>query len=467
MRSMTFAAVVLMAAIGAEISQPALAGAGELDPTFGISGRVVLPAGPTTNGYAYANALLVQPDARIVMAGYNYPDGSSVYRLMPNGDLDVTFGAGGRRDPGINGVFGLVLQPDGKFVVGGSAYAGSAEGFGLVRLSADGTVDTSFGSNGTGIVSSAFGSGGAYARKLLLQSDGKVIAIGFTNAGSSATFNAIALARYLPDGSLDTTFGAGGQQTYNVDSGTYIYPNDAALQSDGKIVIAGSRSGTVYSPVLLRYTNACQIDPGFSSTAPGTLGFSILDGLVVQDDGKLALAGGGASANDGRQARLNADGTPDSAYGTAGVTVIPPSGEISNRGLDPATRREGSFAVGQWFRGFAATDHAAHNGGYAGRQFWRRRRCGRTDGEPDQSAVTGLATRREDSGGRPSQHRYRCGYRLRRPLRALALPGRRDRRHDRRVLQYHPGPLLHHRERSRTGVDRRRRLGTRLDTHRL
>ena len=126
MRSMTFAAVVLMAAIGAEISQPALAGAGELDPTFGISGRVVLPAGPTTNGYAYANALLVQPDARIVMAGYNYPDGSSVYRLMPNGDLDVTFGAGGRRDPGINGVFGLVLQPDGKFVVGGSAYGSLA-----------------------------------------------------------------------------------------------------------------------------------------------------------------------------------------------------------------------------------------------------------------------------------------------------------------------------------------------------
>jgi hypothetical protein len=109
---MTFAAVVLMAAIGAEISQPALAGAGELDPTFGISGRVVLPAGPTTNGYAYANALLVQPDARIVMAGYNYPDGSSVYRLMPNGDLDVTFGAGGPRTR--DTAYSTRLAPDGN-----------------------------------------------------------------------------------------------------------------------------------------------------------------------------------------------------------------------------------------------------------------------------------------------------------------------------------------------------------------
>ena len=314
----TFLAGVFVAAAGAVFSSLASANAGGPDPTFGAAGAVILAADPAQTNYAYVNGIVVQPDAKIVMVGYASVDGGSLYRLAPSGVLDATFGTGGRVDTFISSPFGLALQPDGKFVVGGS----SSTGLVLIRFNADGTLDTSFGAFGT--ADTHFGTLGGYVRKVLVQPDGKIIAIGITNYASSTTYNAVAVARFLPNGSLDTTFGGGGTQIQAFSSGSNVASADAVLQSDGKIVIVGYLFDTDYSPVLVRFTSAGQPDPGFSTAAPAAMGFTLLYGVVVQADGKLVLSGGGTVQV--MHARLNSDGTPDGSYGTAGVAATPVSG---------------------------------------------------------------------------------------------------------------------------------------------
>ncbi|MGI8638355.1 MAG: FG-GAP-like repeat-containing protein [Pyrinomonadaceae bacterium] len=176
---------------------------GSLDSTFGSGGKV----STDLNGqYDQANALVLQTDGRLVAAGYivDYKDETpefSLARYNSNGTLDSTFGNGGKviTDFGLSGYIAEVaLQADGKIVAAGTVYINGADDFGLVRYNTNGTLDTTFGTGGK--VTTTFG-GGDGAGGIVIQPDGKIVAVGST---ANANFSAgnFALARYLGDSAV-------------------------------------------------------------------------------------------------------------------------------------------------------------------------------------------------------------------------------------------------------------------------
>src|SRR5437773_237131 len=194
----------------------ACANPGDLDPSFGTGGKVTTPSG--SNGYI--NALVLQPDGKLVAAGYTQNNGSNsdfaLVRYNADGSLDGSFGTDGIVTTLIqNGGFfeAVVLQPDGKLVaagVGGGHFA-------LVRYNADGSLDGTFGTGGK--VITPIGSFADMAYALVLQPDGKLVAAGSTSNGSWA----FALVRYNADGSLDGSFGTGGTVTTQIGSSNLAY----------------------------------------------------------------------------------------------------------------------------------------------------------------------------------------------------------------------------------------------------
>src|SRR6266540_155863 len=185
---------------------PALAASGDapgdLDPTFGAGGKVTTVFGGDSRAYV----LVLQPNGKLVAAGVG-PNGFALARYNPDGSLDTSFGAGGKVTTPIGAANALVLQPDGKLVAAGSNNISPSD-FVLVRYNPNGSLDTSFG--GDGKVTTAIGFG-ARAFALALQPDGKLVAAGMGWTGSTGFESA--LVRYNPDGSLDTSFGAGGKVT--------------------------------------------------------------------------------------------------------------------------------------------------------------------------------------------------------------------------------------------------------------
>ncbi len=226
---------------------------GSLDATFGTGGIVTTAIGTGTDS---ANSVAVQLDGKIVVAGY--ASSGAVYEIAvvrydAGGSLDATFGTGGIATTPVSGTYAigtaLQIQPDGKLVVGG--YTGSPIDFALVRFNADGTLDATFGTGGK--VATSIGAGTDQARGLLLQADGKLVLGGLTNISSGN--DDVALAKYDADGNLDTGFGTGGIVVTPVGAGSDGL-NGLALQADGKIVGAGF-TGPVSSPdvLVVRYLN--------------------------------------------------------------------------------------------------------------------------------------------------------------------------------------------------------------------
>jgi uncharacterized delta-60 repeat protein len=282
---------------------------GSVDTSFGMSGIATADySGGTTNDEKI-HALAVQPDGKIVAAGYariGSPVDFAVVRFNADGMLDSTFGAGGKVSTALSGstdvIRALQLQSDGKIIAAGYAVTASGFDFALARYNSNGTLDGNFGVNG--LVFTDFGSGGedsAYAA--VLQPDGKIVAGGSGRmpGGASSDF---ALARYNPDGSLDSNFGAGGKATVDF-FGLADRIHALVLQTNGKIAAAGyalvSASGSSYGDfALARFNPNGAIDSGFGTGGKTTTSFSnsvVEDrafGLALQADGKLVAAGFGA-----------------------------------------------------------------------------------------------------------------------------------------------------------------------------
>ena len=153
-----------------------------------------------------------------------------------DGDLDTSFGTGGKVTTAIGSAddtaYSVVLQSDGKIIAVGQSDNGANTDFAVVRYNADGSLDTSFDTDGK--VTTAIGSSSDNARSVVLQSDGKIILSGYS-VGATRDF---AVVRYNADGSLDTSFGTGGIVTTPIGSGT-DEAYSVVLQSDGKIIAAG------------------------------------------------------------------------------------------------------------------------------------------------------------------------------------------------------------------------------------
>jgi uncharacterized delta-60 repeat protein len=278
---------------------------GSLDLSFGSGGRVVTDFGGDDEAFAVA----VQSDGKIVVAGVSTANGTidfALARYGSDGQLDSGFGTGGKVLTDLGGqdeAFGLVIQPDGKLVAAGVSTAAGSLDFALVRYATDGTLDSNFGTSGqvvtdfgpvfVGNPSSCTQTGGDFhgtdvAFTVALQSDGKLVAAGV----SSGDF---ALARYNPDGSLDTTFGTCGRVVTDF-AGDDAAASALVIQPDGKLVAAGRNKVTNQTAfALARYAPDGTLDPIFGAagrvvTPIGT--DAEAGGLALQPDGALVAAGG-------------------------------------------------------------------------------------------------------------------------------------------------------------------------------
>jgi uncharacterized delta-60 repeat protein len=280
---------------------------GDLDVTFGTGGEV---STDFSGGDDYAFALALQSDGRIVAAG-GTSSGFALARYNRDGSLDNGFGSGGKVTTAYStGATAVAIQPDGKIVVAGGSL--------LVRYKTDGSLDPTFGSGGK-VIQPGFG---GFSVSLLLQADGKIVAV-----GTIFTPGDFALVRYNSDGSLDPGFGSGGRVTTDF-SGRDDEAYASALQSDGKIIAAGRTTTTVGESMgffaLARYNTDGSLDPTFGMDGVVTTSFlpndlSLAETLVIQPDGKIVAGGGNFVVEDGLMfARYNNDGSLDPTFGTGG-----------------------------------------------------------------------------------------------------------------------------------------------------
>jgi uncharacterized delta-60 repeat protein len=202
---------------------------GLLDTTFGTGGKAAVDFGGDDFGMAMAR----QADGRILVAGRSSAAGAVVARLRATGTLDPDFDGDGRVTlPGGGSASAVLVQPDRNIVV-----AGNAMGSGVMtvtRLTPTGALDPTFGAGGTASID--FGSLADLAAGAALQPNGKIVVAGYTQASED-----VAVARLNANGSPDATFGVAGKAT--VEFGVATFGNAVALQSNGRIVVAGQKTG--------------------------------------------------------------------------------------------------------------------------------------------------------------------------------------------------------------------------------
>ncbi len=342
---------------------------GDLDPTFGTNGTVLAPIADT-GGNFFTGGSVLQTDGKIIVAGQIDANGKTncgAARFNADGSLDTSFATNGRfiflpfqigscRSPAI------ALQPDGKILLGGNTFTPSPDNSSggddaiLIRLNANGTLDSSFGTNGflvtfTGTPESRFGFGGGrghgagFITSIQVQTDGKIIAVGYANSTQPSSRTDMIVLRYNANGTRDTSFAAGDQANVRFDTALiYNVATTSALQSDGKILLAGYiiRNDT---PSPLDSAIARLNADGSLDTSFGTGGKVLIDlgdgrgdninSILILPNGKI-LAGGSVASNvqSFTLARFNVNGALDSTFGTGGkiiTTVSTSSGIGLNR----------------------------------------------------------------------------------------------------------------------------------------
>ncbi len=328
---------------------------GSLDPTFGTGGKQTTDMGG--NSFEQANSVAIQPDGKIVTAGYTSGATTdfALARYNTDGSLDTTFDGDGKVTTaiGIGGIAtSVAIQPDGKIVAAGNSLFGSSYDFALVRYNPDGSLDATF--DGDGKVTTDFGGIIDQANSVAIQQDGKIIAAGYSRIGSNTDF---ALARYNADGSLDTTFNTDGKLTTAIGSGT-DQANSVAIQQDGKIVAAGySRIGLTDDIALVRYNADGSLDTTFDGDGKVTtsIGSSTdrANAAAIQPDGKIVAAGYSriGSTDDFALARYNTDGSLDTTFDGDGK-VTTDIGTSTDWAFSVAIQPDGKIAAaGNSFNG--------------------------------------------------------------------------------------------------------------------
>ena len=294
---------------------------GALDTTFGSGGLVTVffPTPPGTTGGASAQSALLQADGRLVLIGAmgSSPPPANRFalaRLSPDGSLDPSFGTGGLVTTSIGNsaqATAGVLQPDGRIVaVGYLTFGGTIA---AARYNTDGSLDPTFGSGGTVLLSQL--SGFFRMRDVALQPDGKLLIAG-THISAVHDF---AVVRLLPDGTLDPTFDGDGLVTS--DFGASEIGSSVIVLADGRIVLGGDRSPGDFA--LVRYLPNGALDATFGNGGLITAdsgAAEIAGELIRLPNGKLLLAGYtiDSGAQDFLLARFQPDGALDTSFGTAG-----------------------------------------------------------------------------------------------------------------------------------------------------
>lgn len=372
---------------------------GGLDPAFGDGGLVTEPSSTSYGAVAYD--LTLDGEGRVLAGGVvDYQ--AAIVRYIPDGSFDSSFGDGGLVltsgiAPGLAGVRDAVVQPDGKIIVAGYAEEAPEMRCALIRYEPDGALDPTFGDGGvvmeeacasawnavvlaedgalyaveggrrsrfrvarfdtSGERDPSFGEGGfatldvsgAEAQDVLLQDDGRIVVIGEAN-------HQFGLARFLPDGSPDPDFGEGGLVVTSIGT-EGAYPYAAALTGDGLILAGGSATppatGTS-SFALVRYLPDGELDASFGDDGVAYTSFeqrAYLRALVLQEDGRFVV--GGYTWSDPRVvvARYLPDGALDPTFAGGGhrrlymarnpdnrlALALQPDGKILGAGSTPGS----------------------------------------------------------------------------------------------------------------------------------
>lgn len=372
--------------------------AGNFDPGFGKGGSVAVPG---------AHGLALQGDGRIL---FGVDESSSscaargrLRRLEPNGEPDPSFGTAGASAPIPLSVERIAVAADGRIVVVGRAFYGPCghdltprPELAVARLQPDGTLDAGFGNGGVvlahsedrleeseasglavladgailvsgssallrlsaaGALDPSFGNGGVVEpvgtpRALLALPGGEAVLAGLGSHSCCSMPGDYVLSRYRPDGSLDPGFGSGGRATLDIADIDEV----GALASgpEGSVVLAGSSAradscagGCDFFPVLVRFTAAGALDPGFGEkgraavsapSGPALGPDGILTALAVAPNGQVLAAGDrGGGRGDAFLLGLQPDGRPDLGFGR--------SGSISEVRKAPSVTEAGGLAI--------------------------------------------------------------------------------------------------------------------------
>jgi uncharacterized delta-60 repeat protein len=335
--------ISLLFALSASIS----AAPGDLDPTFG-NGGIVITRDSSNYQINFAYGMAIQSDGKIIIVGdgvRNPPSAmnwdSAVVRYNPDGSLDTSFGGTGivitQLSIDYDAAQLVAVQADGKIVVAGTranCYSCLDYSLAVVRYNPDGSLDTSF--NGTGIVIT---SGVASAGGLAIQADGKIVAAGYGG-------NDIAVVRYNSNGSLDTIFNGTGKILIPKGNGNSYAPS-VVLQADGKVVVTRSGyNGSVIDFTIFRYKTDGSPDTTFNGTGQVTTSGFAGGELALQPDGKIVVAGSSYDSSVGDRlavARFNPDGSLDTSFNGTGI-VITSAGAGAAQGL--AIQSDGKIVTG-------------------------------------------------------------------------------------------------------------------------
>lgn len=320
-------------------AHPVVAAEGDLDTSFGAGGKTTTAI---LSGNDFASDVAIQSDGKIVVAGTTKNGTRNVFALVrykADGTLDTSFDSNGKvlTDVGTGDAYcnSVAIQPDGRIVVAGYARNGSNDDIALVRYKADGSLDTNFGSGGT-VLTDIDGDNTEAAYSVAIQSDGKIVAAGSHSVGNNN--NDFALVRYDTNGNLDTSFGSDGKVTTAISSGVgddYVY--SVVIQPDGKIVVAGQATGSNFDFALARYNTDGALDTNFDSDGKviTAIGSSIdaAYSVAIQSDGKIVAAGASVdNKEDFALVRYNANGSLDTDFGTGGkvTTDIGSDDDLAN-----------------------------------------------------------------------------------------------------------------------------------------
>ena len=321
---------------------------GALDTSFGGDGIVTTDF---KRNYDHINAVVVQVDGKIIAGGLTDLDtrddfvsnfAFALARYNVDGSLDTSFG--GRKAAGKivmdlssqnDGIVDLVLQADRKIL----AVGGSSGNIALARYHSNGTLDTSFGTNGVRILDLG---GFESAQNVVIQPDGRIVISGLTNKSGSFDF---VLARFNSVGVLDPTFGIAGIVTTDIQSGGISLDDRAynlALQTNGQLVVAGDSGGQL---VLGRYNTDGTLDTTFGTNQNGLVLTGMDKGdpsMAIDASGRIIAVGSssspaspdplGAWDMDISVARYLPNGGLDLTFGSNGVTTT----DVSGTGDDAA-----------------------------------------------------------------------------------------------------------------------------------
>lgn len=287
----------------------------QLDPTFGIGGKVVTNIGNATFN-VYCQAL--QSDGKLLIAG-DLLDGHRykgfICRLNADGSLDTTFSGGKVLNNYAEFYRAIKIQTDGKIVVGGSFDGEIA----LARYNDDGTLDTTFDDDGLIYTPEAYNS-----RELVdmaIQPDGKIVAL---TEYPSSPYEDYRLMRFTTDGYPDPTFDGDGSIVTNVDAADK--PVSVTLQTDGKILVGGYTLAAATDNFFITRHNANgTLDTSFNSTGKKLFAFANagnIFGVAVQADGKIIYNARLYGPTRMITGRINANGTTDTTFGVGGNTTM-------------------------------------------------------------------------------------------------------------------------------------------------